>query len=62
MMIVMKQVRIICYRYFWHRCAPTPQFRFNHRFDLRTIFPALLIAVVSTAPHPVRNLVAESGG
>ncbi len=38
------------------------QFRFNNRFDLKAIFPALLLAVVRTAPHPVRNLVAEVGG
>ena len=38
------------------------QFRFNHRFDLNALFPALLVAVVRTAPHPVRNLVAEACG
>jgi transposase-like protein len=38
------------------------QFRFNNRFDLKAIFPALFIAVVRTAPHPVSDLVAEACG
>jgi transposase-like protein len=38
------------------------QFRFNNRFDLKAIFQALLVAVVRTAPHPVRSLVNEAGG
>jgi len=38
------------------------QFRFDNRFNLMAIFPALLVAVIRTDPHPVSNLVAEACG
>ena len=38
------------------------EFRCNNRFDLEASFPALLVAVVRTIPHSVRNLVAEACG
>ncbi|WP_005036503.1 IS1595 family transposase [Holophaga foetida] len=38
------------------------QFRFNRRFNLQAIFPALFAAVTNTPPHPVRLLVSEACG
>ena len=45
-----------------HRCLAEAQYRFNRRFDLRTILPRLLRAAALTIPTPAASIRAAEVG